>query len=525
VIDYQVRIEGYEGGGMPELLYLRTIKDLFQGGVAIDVGANVGEISYFFMTLGIDEIQAFEPNPKAFAELEKLAPHVITAHRIALSSVQGKAELLVPFDRELGEHNSGLSTLSPEWLDYLHDTRNTVDHSAEATAVTLEKLDSYKFDNVKIIKIDVEGHESEVLLGALDTIKHNRPLLVIEIVNNPTVFDIMAQQGYYCYWYDRKSRYVTLLNRHYPAPGDVYNFIFVPQEVNLPTLKAEKTIAINSVQGIGDLMWVYRKVAPHVDKMDITVLYVSGHSMAVQRRAAPFLRCLPKVNKIRFREAQPWFYGEVASGKYTLDELFTGKHELTYAVNRWLEEGVQLDDIEPELDVLWDLDLKATSVEVPENYLLVYVSGSGRHDGTTQLAVGSWVKMILTAVEKLGVKDVVFTGAEYDLWKTDEVIKELGDRVKCTKLFNEITETFHVIQKAKYFIAYQSGLCMLSEEFGIPTFMIWSPSLPDMKTSWMRKSNAEKQLFGHCFFNESAEEVSKKLIDHVSLTVAKFPNK
>jgi FkbM family methyltransferase len=515
---YETHLEAYEGGGMPELLYLDTIKDLFTDGIALDVGANIGDISFFFKSLGVKEIHAFEPNPTALTQLKELEKFDVKVHDVALSSKSEVKKLYVPYDADLNDANTGLSTLSKEWLDYLHSTRDAVDgQKVQMIDVQTKPLDDFNFSNVKIIKIDVEGHELEVLSGASLTIMKNRPILLIEVVNNPLVFAALKAIDYDVYWFDRTTRYLNLLSDYgcFEPPEGVYNFIFVPKEKVLPTLKAEKIVSVNSVQGIGDLMWVYRKIAPYVDGIKFNILITAPHP--VQMRSKSFLWTLPKCKGVSFRLAQPWFYEEVAHGKYTLGELFTGKKEFVYAVNKWLEDGVQIDDIEPDTKVLWNIGLESTPVkDLPEKYLLVYASGSSRHDGTFQLTTSDWVTMILDAADQLDVDDIVFTGAAYDEWKTDEIIDAIGDRADCYKLFNEIRETMYVIQNAKYFIAYQSGLCMLSEEFGIPTFMIWSPQLDRMKTSWMRKENVEKQLFGHCYFNESSERVHKLLSDHIS---------
>jgi hypothetical protein len=44
----------------------------------------------------------------------------------------------------------------------------------------VKPLDAYTLTNVDFIKIDVEGHELAVIDGAMETIRHNRPVLVIE---------------------------------------------------------------------------------------------------------------------------------------------------------------------------------------------------------------------------------------------------------------------------------------------------------------------------------------------------------
>ena len=56
-------------------------------------------------------------------------------------------------------------------------------------------LDSYQFEDVDIIKIDVEGYELLVLEGASDTISRNRPIIQIECVEiQPRAFGRTIQE-------------------------------------------------------------------------------------------------------------------------------------------------------------------------------------------------------------------------------------------------------------------------------------------------------------------------------------------
>lgn len=54
-----------------------------------------------------------------------------------------------------------------------------------------------------IIKIDVEGHELQVLQGAITTINNNKPYLIVEILkgseNSELIYDLMDKMGYRCY--------------------------------------------------------------------------------------------------------------------------------------------------------------------------------------------------------------------------------------------------------------------------------------------------------------------------------------
>ncbi len=46
---------------------------------------------------------------------------------------------------------------------------------------TIETLDSYSFKDVDLIKIDVEGFESFVIKGSIETLTVNTPVVIIEM--------------------------------------------------------------------------------------------------------------------------------------------------------------------------------------------------------------------------------------------------------------------------------------------------------------------------------------------------------
>jgi hypothetical protein len=68
--------------------------------------------------------------------------------------------------------------------------------------VPLQTLDSYRFEGVSLIKIDVEGHEYSVIEGAAKTITSSRPALLIEIeqrhIHRP-IADVFEKIRGFCY--------------------------------------------------------------------------------------------------------------------------------------------------------------------------------------------------------------------------------------------------------------------------------------------------------------------------------------
>ncbi|MDR3508444.1 MAG: FkbM family methyltransferase [Caulobacteraceae bacterium] len=137
--------------------------------VAIDVGGNIGIYAFHLGRLA-KEVIVFEPNPLYVERLRKagLAQHL---EQVALSDKEGVAELRIPY-RD-GQEDHGMASLESEAVP------GSV--LARAIQVPIRRLDDFAYKNVGFIKIDVEGHEEGVLKGALETVRRERPALLIEI--------------------------------------------------------------------------------------------------------------------------------------------------------------------------------------------------------------------------------------------------------------------------------------------------------------------------------------------------------
>jgi FkbM family methyltransferase len=140
-------------------------------GVAIDVGANLGEWSVpLAKAVGRDgQVLCVEPNTVvADALAATLRVNNFQQARVlpvALSEADGAGHLSV------AAGDSGLSRLIATAAD------GTV-------AVSLRSLDSIVAEHglarLDLVKIDVEGHERQVLAGSIETLRRFRPALVFE---------------------------------------------------------------------------------------------------------------------------------------------------------------------------------------------------------------------------------------------------------------------------------------------------------------------------------------------------------
>jgi len=153
----------------------------------LDVGANIGWNSLMFSDYG--PVHAYEP---IFHEVvykninQNTTAHKVVLHSYGLSSESGMAEMYLP-NLEYGKCNYGGSTLHPH------------NHQASPILVDLKKLDDIYEGCPSVIKLDVEGHELDVIKGARTVINKYKPSMYVEIFNytsNCEITTLLKSMGY-----------------------------------------------------------------------------------------------------------------------------------------------------------------------------------------------------------------------------------------------------------------------------------------------------------------------------------------
>jgi len=157
-----------------------------KGDVVIDIGANLGDVALHaarrVSTTG--RVYAFEPFPANFAKLQVNAAlnsfDNLTIENLGLGSEKQKIEMFVA-----DQLNEGMNRMLPN---------QSVAANLSTTQVDVVRLDDYVHDNgiekIDLIKIDVEGFEKNVLLGASETLSKHRPRLFVEAID-----DYLRDQG------------------------------------------------------------------------------------------------------------------------------------------------------------------------------------------------------------------------------------------------------------------------------------------------------------------------------------------
>lgn len=136
---------------------------------ALDVGANVGIFSRDFATR-FAEVVAFEPMPATRECLELNVPANVRIEPYAMSNAPTVLQMYVT-------GNSGGSFVCNHSDVAIPDMKLKPRRTIEVEART---IDSFNFDAVDLIKLDIQGAEYVALVGARDTILEHRPVILVE---------------------------------------------------------------------------------------------------------------------------------------------------------------------------------------------------------------------------------------------------------------------------------------------------------------------------------------------------------
>jgi len=135
--------------------------------LALDVGAWWGPWT-FWLSRHARGVVAVEPQPLLADFLRRVVNSRVDVRCIALSDVAGIADLVVP------SSHRGQDALA-------HLLRNDDEAGATLQTVSVARIDDLGLDDVGFIKIDVEGHEQQVIAGAAELLERDRPTILVEI--------------------------------------------------------------------------------------------------------------------------------------------------------------------------------------------------------------------------------------------------------------------------------------------------------------------------------------------------------
>src|SRR5436305_491010 len=147
--------------------WIHYINLLYEGMIVFDVGANIGEFTLLFSHFvgQRGQVHAFEPTPDTFARLQTITQSTnrsnLKLNQVALADKTGTVAMRL-YEPEFATWN----TLADRPIENygLNVQPPTIEKVAAMT------IDGYcaenQIDHIDLLKIDVEGAEYQVLLGA-----------------------------------------------------------------------------------------------------------------------------------------------------------------------------------------------------------------------------------------------------------------------------------------------------------------------------------------------------------------------
>ena len=170
------------------LVLLKNINIKTINCTAIDIGANIGNHSIEFSKY-FKKVISFEPNPRVFNLLRLNTEYInnIEIYNLGCGIEEKNKILFENYD------NIGSSSTK-----YLANKKNPIN-------IKIKPLDNYfdQLNNLKLIKIDVEGMEFEVIKGAKKIIEYFKPVICFEqheeefLDSNETKsINLLRSQGY-----------------------------------------------------------------------------------------------------------------------------------------------------------------------------------------------------------------------------------------------------------------------------------------------------------------------------------------
>lgn len=171
---------GFENTKIKEDFILQLFRsvNISDKGCFLDIGVNVGQTLLKFKSCQDKAYFGFEPNPSCvyylhnLIEANKMANATIIP--VGLSSASQVAKFYLKSEADTA--GTMMNDLRPDY--YAQDEVNYV------PVFTLDSLDVIGDRKIELMKIDVEGAESEVLAGMTETIRKHQPAIICEILDS-----------------------------------------------------------------------------------------------------------------------------------------------------------------------------------------------------------------------------------------------------------------------------------------------------------------------------------------------------
>lgn len=156
----------------------------------LDIGSNIGLITIGLLVkskIPIQKIHCFECHPENIPLLYKNTKNFtnVNIYPFALSDKQELCQMTtLPYNMGCNFIYKSLDLNHQKDYDYKELFNSDGHEKNNQSFIVGVSLDSIKYNfknNISVIKIDVEGYELKVLMGAKELIEEHRPVVIVEI--------------------------------------------------------------------------------------------------------------------------------------------------------------------------------------------------------------------------------------------------------------------------------------------------------------------------------------------------------
>jgi FkbM family methyltransferase len=220
-----------------EAFILRKVVHTLKVSCIFDIGANKGSYSELALAQGFKgNIYAFEPHPVTYKLLQKNLPYSnVKTFELGFSATDGKATIFDHSKEDGSEHAS----LYEEVIKSIHADSSC---SHEVNLTTIDKfMSEHQISTIGLLKIDTEGSEYDILVGAKEALKQKKIDVIhfefnsMNVVSRVFVKDfITLLKGYQLYRLLPNN--LLRIDYDYPLLIEIFNYqnlIAIRQDLNI----------------------------------------------------------------------------------------------------------------------------------------------------------------------------------------------------------------------------------------------------------------------------------------------------
>ena len=182
--------------------FTKLYNSLFNIKNIIDIGANFGYHTLLFSRECSENVYAFEPQMQNFKLLEE---------NLEINKIKN----VIFHNYACGDQKCDIKMpifLNCNYMLNMGDITPNVNINSDYSITKSIVLDEYNFSSkIDLIKLDVQGWEKKVLIGATNLLKKHKPILIVEFerfqleklnTSCKELFDFIREQDYYIFYLD-----------------------------------------------------------------------------------------------------------------------------------------------------------------------------------------------------------------------------------------------------------------------------------------------------------------------------------